>query len=478
MADGSVTLPRRVIGKARSQTAFSGVERGDPIRRDDAINLNQSVNTQRSGASAAATMRQLFETNGLLSTAIASLIGMANTELKLSVYDTATQEFSRAGLLAAEAVVSSLTTPWDYTGYTDHRGIESLSETMLLEVALTGGIGVELVLDKWRLPRDVNLFGYDTITWVSKGDGRKVPTQKNPAGGEVVLDLPTVFVGESLKSTRRKYALPLLHSGLMRVFHYESFLEDSWKVVRQAGSNRLVVSLDYEKVMQSAPSEVQQDPEKASAYLDEVRGAHEEILKGLAPEDALVVYNIAEVDTVRVIGEKADIRELVEALAGLAASALKSNPSMLGLRIGGSQNTSSTEAMLAIKTAELIRTPVQDVLSKILTLAVRLYGVDAYVEAEFAEIELRPTVELEAHFAILQNRVLELLSLGRVTDDEAQAMLGLGSLPASAAELSGTGFYNSKAPDSTPVSATNSRNRQISPSTPNSAGGQDQEPRP
>lgn len=478
MAEPSVVLPRRVIGKARSQNAYSAIASGDPARRDDAIDLNRSIEIARRGASAAATMRAMFETNGLVSTAVASLVGLANTEIKLSVYDTATQEFSRQGLLAAEAVLSSLASPWDYTGYTDHRGLESLAETMLLEVALTGGIGLELVLDTWRLPRDVNLFGYDTITYVSKGQGRKVPTQVGVDSQEIRLDLPTVFIGESLKSARRRYALPLLHSGLQRVFHYETFLEDSWRVVRQAGSNRLVVSLDYEKVVQSAPLDIQQDGAKLAQYLEGVRSAHETVLQGLAPEDALVVYNLAEVDTVRVVGEKAEIRELIEALAGLAASALKSNPSLLGLRIGGSQNTSTTEAMLAIKTAELIRIPVQDVLSKALTLAVRLYGVDAYVVAEFSDIDLRPAMELEAHAAIRQNRVLELLSLGRITDDEAQSLLGLGSLPSSGEELSGTRFYDAKAPDSTPVAATNSRNRQISPETPTAAGGADEAQRP
>jgi hypothetical protein len=62
-------------------------------------------------------------------------------------YTTATQEFSREGTLAAEAVLASLTTDWDYTsGYSDSRGMPSLVETLLLEVLLTGGIGLELVL--------------------------------------------------------------------------------------------------------------------------------------------------------------------------------------------------------------------------------------------------------------------------------------------------------------------------------------------
>jgi hypothetical protein len=158
----------------------------------------------------------------------------------------------------------------------------------------------------------------------------------------------------------------------------------------------------------------------------------------------------------------------------LAASALKTNPSMMGMRMaGGSQNVASTEAMLALKLAGMFQGPVKTVLSRALTLAVRLMGVDAYVKFKFDPVDLRPESELEAHKSMRQSRVLELLSYGRVTDDEAQTLLGLGSLPASAETLSGTGFYKSKEPDTLPASGTNARNAAVKPDTPSSAGGRD-----
>jgi hypothetical protein len=113
------------------------------------------------------------------------------------------------------------------------------------------------------------------------------------------------------------------------------------------------------------------------------------------------------------------------------------------------------------------------VLSRALTLAVRLYGIDAYIKLDFEEIDLRPKAELEAHYAMRQNRVLELLSLGRITDDEAQQILGLGSLPDGAETLTGTGFYSNKTPDTMPVSGTNARNASIAPAGPDSSGGRD-----
>lgn len=473
--NSAVVLPRRVVGKARSQNPYSSTKPGDPIRRDDASDLNKSVRDSRSAASAAAAMRAFFETSDLLSTAIANFVAMmASVRFSVRSYATATQEFDKAGTLAAEAVLASLATDWDYAqGYSDKRGVPALLETMFLEVMLTGGLGLELVLDKSRLPRDLHVFPYDSVTWVAKGQGRKVPAQKDAQGVLQELNLPTIWIGESMKPANRKYAIPLLHSGLKRMVHYETFLEDAWRVITRAGMSRLVVSLNYEKVVNSAAPEVRNDPAKLAAYLEEVRTVHETVLSNLAPEDALVTYDLAAVTALKVTGEKAELGDLMSQLSGMVATALKSNPSMMGLRVGGSQNTSTTEALLGTKTARLFQQPVQEVMGRALTLACRLYGVDVYVEFLFDDMDLRPTNELEAHLQIKQQRVLELLSLGRINDDEAQALLGLGSLPAEAEELAGTQFMNSKAADSLPVAATNSRNRQISPDTPDSSGGAD-----
>ena len=471
----AVALPRRVIGKARSQTPYSYAKPGDTIRRDDASEINKSVRDSRSAASAAAAMRGFWESSDLLSSAVANFVAMAcGVGYSVRCYQTATQEFDKNGTLACEAVLASLTTDWDYqSGYSDKRGLPSLIETMVLEVLLTGGVGLELVLDKYRLPSLIHTFPYDSIQWVAKGNGRKVPAQKDAQGNLVELDIPTVWIGESMKPANRKYCIPLLHSGLQRLVSYAQLTEDAWRVVTRAGMSRLLVKLDYEKVVASAAPEVRNDPAKLSAYLEEVRTVHQTVLSDLSPDDALVTYSLAEVTALKVTGEKAELGELLTQMAGLVATALKSNPSALGLRVGGSQNTGTVESMLATKTARLFQRPIEEVLGRALTLACRLYGVDVYTEFSFNDIDLRPLNELEAHLAIKQNRVLELLSLGRVTDDEAQAMLGLGSLPPQAEQLAGTGFQNPKTPDSLPVAATNSRNRQISPDTPTSSGGAD-----
>lgn len=471
-----VTLPRRVAGKARTQTPYATYnnERGSTIVRDDQSPANQSIKSLRFEPRAATLVRELADKNGLASTALLNLVAMADSGYQLRVYETWTQEFSKEGLLAVETILSALDTSWSYDkGYTDRRSLDLLIETALLETALTGGVGAELVLDSYRLPRDLILFPYDQVVWKNNGKGGRYPVQKALRAPEVELNYPTIFIAEGVKSASRRYAVPFVAAGVQRLLQYEDFIEDMWRVVRRAGEPRLVAKLNYEQVLASAPPEVRGEPEKVTAYLDSMRQAIEQLLNGLAPEDALVVYDLVEVVQLSANAEKKDFKELLTELSGQAATALKSNASMLGMRLGGSQNVASTEAMLSAKMAQRLQKPVSEVFSRALTLAVRLYGVDAYVEFTFKPINLRPEEELEAHRTMRQARVLELWSLGVYTDEEAAVELGLGSLPSTAPALSGTGFYTRKTPDTLPMSGTNSRNQSIMPSTPSSGGGAD-----
>ncbi len=469
-----ITLPTRLAGKARSVTKTTGYSRSDTLRRDDRVDPNRSIQQMRQFQTAAAQMRALSEANGLASTVITSLVAMAHSGWRVEVYQTWTNEFSPEGLLATETILSGMNTLWNYTsGFQDKRTIDQLIETALLEVALTGGVGAELILDTSRIPQTIVLFPYETITWKADGKGGRYPSQKDPNGSDIDLNVPNIWVAESFKSASRLYTLPMAHSGVQQLFQYTSFIEDMSRVLRRNGQPRTLAKLNYELVVQAAPPEVKNDPNKLAAHLESVRASVEQLLAQLEPEDALVYYDLAEMDSMRTDGEKADYSTLLSELAGLTASAMKSNPSALGLRMGGSQNVSSTEALLSMKLARLTQIPVEVVFSRALTLALRLYGIDAYVEFRFDDIDLRPKAEIEAHLTMRQARVLELLSLGMVTDAEAQVMLSLGSKPEGAPELTGTMFYGTKQLDTLPASGTNAVNQQIDTDQPTSGGGKD-----
>jgi hypothetical protein len=469
-----IVLPSRLAGKARSVTKTSGYSRSENLRRDDRVDPNRSIQQMRQFQTAAAQMRALAEANGLASTAVVSTVAMAMSGWRVEVYQTWTNEFSHEGLLATETILSGLDTLWNYTsGYQDKRTLDQVIETALLEAVLTGGVAAELILDSSRIPQSIVLFPYESITWKADGKGGRFPSQKDNDGNDVELNVPNIWVAEVFKQATRLYTLPMMHSGVQQLFQYTSFIEDMSRVLRRNGQPRTLAKLNYDMVVQAAPPELKNDPNKLANHLEQVRASVEQLLAQLEPEDALVYYDIAEMDSMRTDGEKADYSTLLSELAGLTASAMKSNASALGLRIGGSQNVSSTEALLAMKLARLIQVPVEVVLSRALTLALRLYGIDAYVEFKFEDIDLRPKVEIEAHLTMRQARVLELLSLGMLTDDEAQVMLSLGSKPEGSPELSGTMFYGTKQLDTLPASGTNAVNQQIDTDQPTSGGGRD-----
>lgn len=483
-AEGQVLLPRRVVGKARSQTVVTGRDRGQRIVQDNRVNPNVTITDLRESSDSAANLRNLFEIDGLASAVMVAMVRMALSGYTVSSYTTGTQQFSAPGLLAAESQIAKWDTIWDYTkGYADRKSMLSMLETMLLEVIFTSGIGLELVLDNVRMPSRLQPFAYDTIIWQGSGRDGRVPAQrrKQASAGQdpiVTLDLPTIWVGESFKSAAKTYGMSFLAASFKTLYLYEGFIEDMQRVLRRAGGPRLLVKLDYDKVKMSAAPDVVRDPDKLQAYLETTRQTIETVVSNLSPEDALVYYDLAEVNSVSTEGEKKDYAELLNTLSGHAASALKANPAILGLRIGGSQNTSSTESMLFMKMAAALHQPVEEVLSRALTMSVRLLGLDVYVKFQFKPIDLRPEGELAAFKTMAQASILEQLSLGFITDEEASVLLGTGARPAGAPPLSGTGFYKGTDIDTVARSNDNSTGRQLTPDTPSNAGGESNEPTP
>jgi len=477
-APPKITLPRNLGGAARTATPASAVQQGQPLSRDSLNRSNIPLSQYRQTRSAPELMRQLAAGDPLVSTALLNLLSMADSGYMVQAFTTFTQEASSDGLRAAESLISSLDTTWDASkGFSQKRSLASTIETALREVSLTGGLVAELILDKHRLPDRIVIADYSELVWKSDGKGGATPAQKPKTGEERDLNHATIFISESVKSAAERYASPLMASGVNALWSYTSYIEDSWRTLRIAGEPRLTASLDYDKLVRSAPIEIQTDQVKLASYLEDARSQVERLLTGLNPEDAIVAYDLITIGKVDSNNEKRDFAQLLETMSGIAASGIKSSPTLMGLRGGGSQNVASSETLLALKTARRLQLPVEEVLSKALTLAVRLLGLDVYIEFRFRPIELRPVSELSSFRSMDQARILELLSLNRVTDDEAQTMLGLGSLPEAAEQLAGTGFYKAM-PVTPPPAGEGAIGQNVGQPGNTSAGGKDQEQRP
>ncbi len=371
----------------------------------------------------------------------------------------------------------------DYTeGYAGTGSIRAIAESWSKELYIYGAIAGELVLGPDRLPQRIQPLTYTTIEFKPDKEGL-APVQK-VGGEEIDLDIPTFFCVALDMELMEAYASSPVESAIKPTFFSEQFLADVQRVVRRAVHPRITVEIDYESFLKYMPPEAQVDQEKASEYYEQTVAAIEAQLNALEPEDALVHNSMLEIsmDNNGNISLSSEYRTLEDMSNAKLATGAKVMPAMLGHGTKSS-NIASTETLVFMKSAEgAIQFKLNEMFSKILTLAARLFGLDVYVEFEFDTINLRPESELEAFKQAKQSRVLELLSLGLIGDEEASIQLTGHLPPQGYTPLSGTMFQSNKPTGENlyggESNSGSTLNQNLNPDTPTGARGQNNRSNP
>ncbi|WP_299316079.1 hypothetical protein, partial [uncultured Halomonas sp.] len=249
-------------------------------------------------------IRTLMREDGLFSSAANSLVALsANSGFRISGYNSS-GAMDLSVMSMAYSVMDRFSTLHDYSlGFNDKPGIQSLLATLQTDVVGTGGCGLELVLDKAFGPERLVPVGYSTIVWEADGKGGRYPTQD---GGDVNLNLPTVFIAEHNRNADEAYSVSMLRPGLSHTMNFNEFLEDTHRAVNRTGHSRLIAQISAEKAWAAAPDSVKSDPAKRAAFFNQVRTEVEQALEGLEPEDALVSYDTVEYDVKDIGGSKSD----------------------------------------------------------------------------------------------------------------------------------------------------------------------------
>jgi hypothetical protein len=447
--------------------------------------FHQDIKALRAQNKTLTAIRTLARVNGDVSAAVAAMVRLANTELRFEVYSK-DHLLDAVGSDLLMSILQRMTNAFDYTQGFDHRmSLAGVKEALLRSIPLTGACGLELVLDKQRLPfqflpLSVESLKFQTTT-ANLGSTFKVVPMQQSNDGPVILDFPTVFYASLDQDLETVYPASPMEPALNSALYHAEVVQDIQRVTKRSGHSRLMVKLVLEQVLKAAPVDIKNDPAKLTAWVESQRQEIVTQIENLTPESALVFYDSIETEYLNSeIGASADYSSFLETVDTLLATSMKTPASLIGKRhSGGSQNTSSTESLLFIKTAEGLHAPVETILSRCLTLALRLYGYDGYVEAKFDAIDLRPTQELEAYKNMTQARILELLSIGFLDDAEAAQILGVAPIPAGTPPRSGTMFYK---PDASAVATPTDNNsdptrRAITGDTPKAAGGTDNKPK-
>ena len=463
------SLPSYITSARQSKDSFLPVE--------DLNLANLDITDLRYAASTPAVLRKLAKASPDLSAAIFSALRLALSTTYLAIARNLDGTINEQGtalvqqmcrkfdLLNADPLGS--TSAKGPVGYNAYPSIRAAAESLGKELLMLGGCAVELLLNKARLPDALQPISIEKIKF--KYDrNRKIPYQVL-GSEEISLDIATFFYVSLDQDLLSATADSPVQAAIQPIVAQQAFMNDLRRVARRAVHPRIKVTIVEDIWRKSLPLEISSDPKKLTAAAISLIATVKENFDGLSPEDALVFFDCLTVEYLT--GGTTTVSEEWKALSGIIngkiSSGAKSAPVILGLDSVGSSNIASTQTMLFVKTVESgIILKLNEIFSRLLTMAVRLYGIESVVEFEFGSVDLRPESELEAFKAMRQSRLLELLSLGLMSDAEVSLKL-TGTLPLpGASPLSGTMFKTNKVETKTPESNTSALNQDISGDAP------------
>lgn len=450
----------------------------------DRRTANLDILSMRNGTSTKSTIHDLAMVSPDLSASVWAyqrlVVTREFTAYALNRDGTANPEATSA----LQEVLARMNFLTDYAeGFTNVSGVHSVAEMLALELRLYGSCSLELVLNKALLPDRLQPISTTQLEFYEDTKGSIYPVQR-AARGEIPLDTPAFFYESLDQDLLTAYSNSPMEAALHATLADAEFTNDVRRVIKRALHPRLDAQITWEEFRKGIPPEIQMDPDKMREYQDAYVQAISETVNGLEPDDALVHFDTVKFDYLN--NGNVSLNREYETLQAMVNSKLatgtKAPPAVLG-HGSGSQNVAGTESMLFVKYAEGIQLKINSILSRALTLATRLLGHDVYVKFQFDAIDLRPATELEAFKSQKQSRVLDLLSLGLITDEQASLQLTGQLPPPGAPKLSGTMFRSGAGtppqtgnPNSTTAQLnTGALNQTLKPDTPSQRRGNPQQ---
>lgn len=465
---GSSTFPSYLKTTAPSNLPLDQVDR--KLASTDTTSL-------RNGASTRQIIADFVAASPDLSAAVWAYIRLGIPQSYTAVAKNPDGTFNREATMLAQHVLTRLNLLPDYVtdGFTGPQSVRATSESLAKELIQYGSCCGEMVLNKARLPARIQPISTTQIKFVAANDKTLIPWQY--IGSEKIpLDISTFFYVTLDQSLLDPYSSSPIESAIKPVIYSESFANDITRIVAKVIHPRQKIRIDEEMLRKNLSQEAQMDPAKAAEELNAVISQVEQKINSLRPEDALVYLSSVgfEVENPSNAGLAAEYTVLQEMSNARLSTGSKTNGTVLGYA-SGSSNIASAEIMLFIRSCTgAIKAPLEEFWSRALTLGVRLFGLDVVVEFKFAAIDLRPDAELASFRQTEQMMVLELLSLGMISDDEACLRLTGSLAPPGMTPLSGTMFKQTtgQAGDTAAPSNNGSTlNQKLAPSTPSTGRG-------
>ncbi len=431
--------------KTVRQTTGQTVDKNNPLSRDDRSLYKTDVKDYRYARNADELLMLLSKYDPDVSAGVWNFLRLADSGLKLVALDQKRQPNQKMqGVL--DSVLFRLSGMTNYRDWDLYRPIELVASTVVKYTLLRGGCGLELVLDNARRASKFVVVDPVKVQFKHPAKGQFVPFQKKRDGSEVMLNIPTFFWQLLDPDADTPYENPPFLPVLQAVLFNISVMQDLERIVKRVAYPRISIKIIEETLRKFAPIDAQTDETEMTAWLKSQKNQIGEALSTLKPEDAAVFFDSLDVNILETKSNATiDFRPLKEIIDQRIIAGLKSLPTILGRQFGSSQTIGGVESLLYAKSIASLQAVAKHLLSRSLTLALRLEGQRGYVRVDYKPVSLRPENELEAFRGLEQARILEQLSLGLITDEQAAEVLtGSSYLPPGYQRLSGTGFYEGR----------------------------------
>ena len=434
--DGGV-VPPAYIKKTNQQIS----DASSNLTNTDLTTLRSTGSTQKD------VVKALAQNSPDASFAVYSKNRFAITDSYTVIAYTVDGKVDVNGTIAAISLANRLDKLPSYIDkYSKQSDFRSLSERALVQLQWFGSWGAQLILEDGGIPNRIEIFSTRNMKFDEK-TGREVPyIEQN--GVKYYLDSPLCVIIDIDQDVTTPYSMSPLQSATQPLIADHEFVNDLRRAFSKASLPRPTVKIIAEKFIESLTPDIRFDPKKLSAAQSEMISKIRDELSGLNPEDCLVYFDTMSVEHL-VAGNSSSsnsVKEHKDMLDAKVSSGLHTLPSLLGR--GASSTAASTEAMAYLRAVEGEQEKLNTMYSELLTVGTRLLGHDVYVDFKYADPELRPKSELESFRVTKQSRVMELLSFGFISDEEASIMLTGGLPTGNFTPLSGTRFRDNSAIDS------------------------------
>ena len=387
-------------------------------------------------------LKDLFKYDSDISATVHAYLTIANTKPNFAVYNPE-GELDREGLKTLNQLLVGLTHARDYSqGFQLRYSLAEISEQFRYMLLLRGGIGAELVFDKFLLPTEIRHVDLATVSWYEKAAGKYKPEQETENSSDPIsLDITNFFAKFYRQNPTEIYSESPFVSSINTIAARQQVINDLYRIMQKTGYPRMEIKVVEEVLRKNAPEDIKNQPNKLNQWMNDRLTDIANGVADLRPDAAYVHFDAVEASIINEggPGKSLDAKSIIDVLDSQNQAALKTMATIIGKGDKG-VNTASVEARVFSLSADSINVPIAALYSEMFTLTLRLLGFDGYVECWFSPAELRPELELEPQKIMRQSRTLEELSLGLITDDEYHMTVHSRPRPDSAPELSGTNF--------------------------------------